>query len=252
MASSTLLAQEIWDEIVDHLAGDRFDEAMHMADLQSASLICRSSVLRAQSHIFRCVSVRIKPQAAARVFAERLLNLMTASPHLIQLVKGLEIYNGDSETLHAVARIHWSHVYQLTLGPVEASSGTVVLENATVLVGLPSLRSLVFRIGGWEAAHLYNIFASCPSGLKRFTFIQCNPTHISAPSVQPTVPTMRARQTHIFLSSSSSIIDLLLEPTCPLDLSGLTHLRCSNPGTTGSTSCYVASAPLSPASYRTR
>ncbi|KAF7339161.1 hypothetical protein MVEN_01993200 [Mycena venus] len=41
------------------------------------------------------------------------------------------------------------------------------------------------------------------------------------------MPTMLATPTHIFLSASSSMVDLLLEPTCAPDLSGLTHLRCA-------------------------
>ncbi|KAJ7221279.1 hypothetical protein GGX14DRAFT_429378, partial [Mycena pura] len=226
MAGSAILVQEIWDEIVDHLALACRAEAMDMEDLKSASLIGRCFVSRPQSHIFRSISVQNMPRVTARVLAERLLDLMSSSPHLIRYVQALQIHSGDSVTLHSVAQIGWSHVYQLTLGGVEAASGSVVLEKLTILVSLSSLRSLVFRIGHWDAALLCNIFARCTTGVKRFTFVHCNPARLSAPFVPSAVPSTLARPTHIFLSASSSMVDLLLDPTCPVDLSGLTHLRC--------------------------
>ncbi|KAJ7605791.1 hypothetical protein FB45DRAFT_1041872 [Roridomyces roridus] len=220
--SSTLFPQEIWDEIVDQIAG--FEERMHMADLRSASLASRCFVPRAQSYIFRSLSIETVNGTEPGVLAERLLNTMTCSPHLIPHVHDLHVYMGDVRSLSAVAQIPWSHVYHLTLGSMAAAAGSIVLAKVATLIGLPSLRGLVFRIGRWDATHLCNIFASC-TDVKRLTFVQCFSSPLAVPFTPPAMPTTLARPTSLFLSASNPTIDLLLEPTCPLDLSGVTHIK---------------------------
>ncbi|KAJ7605892.1 hypothetical protein FB45DRAFT_1041807 [Roridomyces roridus] len=219
--SSTLFPQEIWDEIVDQIAG--FEERMHMADLKSTSLASRCFVPRVQSYIFRSISIETL-NGESGVLAERLLNMMTSSPHLIPHVQDLHVYTGDVRSLSAVAQIPWSNVYQLTLGSMEAAAGSVVLAKVATLVGLPSLRSLVFRIGRWDATHLCNIFTSC-TAVKRLTFVQCFSYPLAVPSTPPAMPATLARPTSLFFSASNRIIDLLLEPECPVDLSGVRHLK---------------------------
>ncbi|KAJ7604263.1 hypothetical protein FB45DRAFT_1013615 [Roridomyces roridus] len=118
--------------------------------------------------------------------------------------------------------IPWSNVLQLTLGSMEAAAGSTILQNVAKLVGLASLRGLVFRIGRWDPTHLCNIFASCTS-VKRLIFVQCWPPPLTAPFVQSAVTF--ARPEFITFSASDPIIDLILEPTCPFDLSRLTRLK---------------------------
>ncbi|KAJ7604262.1 hypothetical protein FB45DRAFT_1070635 [Roridomyces roridus] len=124
--SSSLFPQEIWDEIVDYTAGD-FHEKTHLAELKSASLASRCFVSRAQLYIFRSISIHHSPTAEPGVLAERLLNVMTSSPHLIPHVQDLHVYDGDAKILHSVAQIPWSNVLQLTLGAVEAAAGSSIL-----------------------------------------------------------------------------------------------------------------------------
>ncbi|KAJ7604266.1 hypothetical protein FB45DRAFT_62542 [Roridomyces roridus] len=218
--SSSLFPQEIWDEILDYMA-DHFN---HKMDMKSASLASRWLVPRAQFYIFRSISIHHSSPAEPGVLAERLLNVMTSSPHLIPHVQDLHVYAGDAESLDAVAQIPWSNVLQLTLGSVEAASGSTILQDVAKLVGLPSLRGLVFRNGDWDPTHLCNIFASCTS-VKRLIFVQCYPPRLTAPFVPPATLVTSARPEYISFDTSNPIIDLLLEPTCPLDLSRLTRLK---------------------------
>jgi hypothetical protein len=84
---------------------------------------------------------------AATIIAERLLDLLMASPHLIPYVRELEVNHGDFRVVQFVAQVPWSSVDQLTLGLMDPGTGDVILDKVAGLVGLSSLHSLVFRLG---------------------------------------------------------------------------------------------------------
>ncbi|KAJ7494918.1 hypothetical protein FB451DRAFT_1477200 [Mycena latifolia] len=187
--SSAGPSMELWDEIMDYLAAHP-SEAGYLVDLKSAS----------QSYIFRSISVRNLPGVSAPIVAERLLQLLTASPHLIQYVRELEVFHGDSEVMRSVAQIPWTSVYQLTLGPVDPTPGSLILEVVAVLVGLSSLRSLVFRSGRWDASQYFHIFASCASGVKHLTFLSCR----ISPAVLHVMPKTAAKPTYLGIGLASA------------------------------------------------
>ncbi|KAJ7619695.1 hypothetical protein FB45DRAFT_931437 [Roridomyces roridus] len=211
----TLLAQELWDEIVDHLQG-RTD------DLKSLSLTHRRFLPRAQSHTFRSITVWNARKAGAGGIARRLLDVMTSSPHLIRHVQILNVFAGDPKSLQSLARIPWSHVDQLTLMPMAAEA----LGYAGILVGMPSLRSLVFRPYTWDTTFLFNIFAQCAPGVKVFTFVDYTPT--SKPTPSTALTTTCVKPTHLFMLASSRVFDLLVDPRSPLDLSAVVDFRCTD------------------------
>ncbi|KAJ7604264.1 hypothetical protein FB45DRAFT_880847 [Roridomyces roridus] len=229
--ASSLLPQEIWDEIVDQLAAGDFHETK---ELKSLCLAGRCFVSRAQFHIFHSIWISYHPPTAVvtGVRAQRLLNVMTSesSPHLIPYVQDLHIYAGDAKSFHSVAQIPWSNVLQLTLFTVEAASGSSLLQDVAKLVGLPSLRGLVFCTGCWDATHLCNIFPTAPC--------------LATPFVPPATPVTFARPEYIsFTTFNDIIMDLLLEPNwiSPASLGS----RLLNSTAPGSTPFWVASAQLS-------
>ncbi|KAJ7605214.1 hypothetical protein FB45DRAFT_1145008 [Roridomyces roridus] len=223
MLSTARFPQELWDEIIDQMAGN-FDEHHNMAHLKCASLAARCFVQRAQIYIFRSISIQKSPPMEPIVHAERLLDVMAWSPHLIPYVQYLHVHAGDSRSLYAIAQVAWSNGLQLTLTSVKAAAGSIALESVAKLVGLPSLRGIVFSSGEWDATHLCNIFASCTSA-KRLTFVQCQPGPLVAPFVPPTMPDTLVRPECVAFTASNPMIDLVLESTCPVDLSALTHLK---------------------------
>ncbi|KAJ7605790.1 hypothetical protein FB45DRAFT_951951 [Roridomyces roridus] len=214
------LAQVTWDEIVDHLGGSGTTD---MTDLKSIALTHRRFLTRAQSHLFNTIHIpvlRLKAEAKEK----RLLHLMTSSAHLIRHVRALYIFCQEAAAevpLHHLSQVPWSHLNQLALAPVPTFSGSSCLASMTFLLKIPSLRTLYFLTGQWDAVHIHNIFSRCASSITRISFAYC---HICRESACPAKPLASLKPTQIDVFSSPSMVDALLE----LDLSSVTELRCNS------------------------
>ncbi|KAF7362894.1 hypothetical protein MVEN_00639700 [Mycena venus] len=101
MVTASLSVQELWDHIVDEL---------HQSpqDLRACSLVCRSFVSRAQSHVFSYIRV------GGNVI--RLAGLLTSSPHLIPYIRHLYFENCGAESIALLHSVFvGSHVETITL-----------------------------------------------------------------------------------------------------------------------------------------
>ncbi|KAJ7935789.1 hypothetical protein B0H13DRAFT_2462637 [Mycena leptocephala] len=141
MAAPGLPIQELWDEVIDSIHDST-------VDLKSTSLVCRSFVARAQSHIFRQIALfATKAPRTTGDMAARLRNLMAFSPHLISHVQVLYLPTADEETLISVTDIRWSHVHSVVLGfsrPTLLSPGMATLRS--LLREIPQLSHLTATV----------------------------------------------------------------------------------------------------------
>jgi hypothetical protein len=222
MAAPGLPIQELWDEVIDSIHDST-------VDLKSTSLVCRSFVARAQSHIFRQIALfATKAPRTTGDVAARLRNLMAFSPHLISHVQVLYLPTADEETLISVADIRWSHVHSVVLGfsrPTLLSPG-IALEKVNVLVGLPTLRILSFQGGVWGGTHLQRIFAHCTARLQRLIFFHCIPVFPSHASPSQAAQSPRPKLSDLSVICSPDIAQILHDPVCALDFSALTKVYC--------------------------
>ncbi|KAJ7622000.1 hypothetical protein DFH06DRAFT_1143402 [Mycena polygramma] len=213
MLPSSLPVQEMWDQIIDELNARK--------DLQSCSLTCRAFAARAQSHIFRSISIRQKRSRDAKVLARELADIVATSPHLISYIRILYLEGCDQDILSPLIRIPWSHLEDLTLS---SSGQTFDLENMCLLVQLPSIRSLAIIGEQWETEHIYDIFSHCNSRLERVEFWHCNPPPTSFSPSHSGAPAPKIR--HLVIVASGAIPGVLLEYPFLMDFSELTHIRC--------------------------
>ncbi|KAJ7747441.1 hypothetical protein DFH07DRAFT_962544 [Mycena maculata] len=221
------LPQELWDIIIDILATSRDD-----SDLEACSLVCRSLVAPAQSHLFYPISINHSERMG------RFARLTSSSPHLLAYVRKLYMWCEEETVTHA-ARIPWTGLHCLQLAELSSTPPDSVLDAIKMLVSMPSLRVLEFYDCP-PTEHIRSIFPCCNAGLQTFGFHfggydPPNPPLQFAVAVSETsVPRPKIRA--LVLEHSSSAVHLLDDPECPLDFSALEHVQCiasSNPGLAG-------------------
>ncbi|KAJ7852743.1 hypothetical protein B0H13DRAFT_2581539 [Mycena leptocephala] len=226
MLPACLPVQEMWDHIFDHLQPSKSNQK----DLKACSLVCRSFVASAQSHIFR--EIILEAHHVDDTACDRLANLLTTSPHLIRYTHILDLTKCDKRVLVSINRIPWSHLKTLSLGHVVYPEVPPAIRELHKLVRLPSLRHLVVRGRAWKTEHLRSIVRFSTPMLERIDLVHCRLEPISSRPLPQTFQKLRIR--HLSLYDSESAGELLADLACPVDLSGLTHL-------------YSRVEPLSPA-----
>ncbi|KAF7372436.1 hypothetical protein MVEN_00104900 [Mycena venus] len=235
MEASSLAVQEIWDQVLDHLAAH--------SDLKSCALVCRVFVLSAQALLFHYVRTHLAGRQMSsclngRPFpltmsTNRLSDFASQAPHLIDHIRELSIVECDGETLAPIVEISWSRLRAITferalsreMGLLAADADAVVLVSA--LVALPTLREISFS-SFYCGSELLTILAKCGAQVCSLKFDHSDIsdtalTHAHAPlPSDPRYP--RPRITSLGMSVAGAIPDVIHSATSPLDLSHLNHI----------------------------
>ncbi|KAJ7611081.1 hypothetical protein DFH06DRAFT_1147894 [Mycena polygramma] len=225
-----LPVQEMWDAIIDQLHSTK--------DIQSCSLTCRSLVARAQSRIFRSISIYTKGPKTAETVASELVSIIDESEHLLAQIRRLSLGDCKLAVVAHLRQLPWSRLEDLTLTYREYSGliDDTDLDEIYHLVSLPCLLQLTLK-GDWKTEAMYKIFIHCTPRLERVRFIDCchsiSPLHLPASDVSAPKPKIR----HLISIDSEIFGVLAADPSFPLDFSTLTHIRCS--GSASSTALAV-------------
>ncbi|KAJ7909150.1 hypothetical protein B0H13DRAFT_2015103 [Mycena leptocephala] len=218
MAASSLPVQEIWDEVLDYLHDAR-------KDLLFSALVCRSFVARAQRHLFHSIVIASNRHQTT-IAATELAEILSSSPHLIDYICDLYIGECDLETLTPIVQVAWSRLRTISL--VHDDEGrTLALNLICTLVSLPALRHISFHGNMWESNQLHIVLASCNPSVFSLVFRACSPEIPNPDDARILVPRNgpRPRITELELFFADNIPDFLMDAACPLDLSGLVHVK---------------------------
>ncbi|KAJ7673206.1 hypothetical protein DFH06DRAFT_1467576 [Mycena polygramma] len=216
-AAASLLSQELWDQIIDHLHDDN-------GALKSSVLICRAFVQRAQLHLFRCLRLRSWDDP----FPTTLEHFISRSSHLLDHVCDLSIWRCDAN-LTLLAHLPWPRLSTISVSHyLKREISLPAIDLLCILVSLPTLRSLSISSTSFTLEEIHTILASCSSNVLSFRF--CGKPEISQTAIRnlPLTRTeLRPRITHLDLCieapSFSSIVVIPLDSGGPFDLSCLTH-----------------------------
>ncbi|KAF8171172.1 hypothetical protein K438DRAFT_199655 [Mycena galopus ATCC 62051] len=231
------IPQELCDTIIDTLHEDHDS----LGDLKSCSLVCRSFVTRAQSHIFSTISVGRAPheghfdrilQASWLARLARFNALIGSSPRLLGYVRTLDIESCETgEIIILLAQIPWSRVHTVWIRDIPDRTPGLVLDSVHVLVAIPSLRKLTLESllwKSWTADVLHAILAHCTVELQSLElwFHTLEPGSSLFPPLASPSTSSRSKIRELTLWRSPSIAELLNDPACSFDLSALRQIRC--------------------------
>ncbi|KAF7339083.1 hypothetical protein MVEN_01984700 [Mycena venus] len=233
MEASSLAVQEIWDQVLNHLAAHR--------DLKSCALVCRAFVSSAQTLLFHYVHTHLAgrrsfPHVDGRrppltMSTDRLADFASQAPHLIDHIRELSIDGCDAETLAPIVEIPWSrlraiafeHAGSRDTGPLAADASALI----GALVALPTLREISFS-AFYFGSELPAILAKCGAQVCSLNFdysyiLDTALTHADAPlPLDPGYP--RPRITSLRMWMAGAIPDFIHSATSPLDLSQLNNI----------------------------
>ncbi|KAJ6538037.1 hypothetical protein B0H19DRAFT_1270408 [Mycena capillaripes] len=211
VTASSLLAKELWDEILDCLA-------QCPSALLATALVCRAFVGRSQMLLFRSTHIARPPFPVA---ANQLANILTRSPHLINYIYELWIGRCDAETLAPIVHLPWSRLSAIHFARHHTEERLAV-DQITAFVSLPTLHQLSFY-SAWDQHDLHTILASCNRGIINVGFWVFDPPTPYDPPLANNSSHLRI--THLDLSVGFNIFDFVVHAASPLDLSHLTHLK---------------------------
>ncbi|KAF7335569.1 hypothetical protein MVEN_02211000 [Mycena venus] len=218
MVPAALHIQELWDHIIDLLYQSQ-------NDLHSCSLACRAFVARAQSHAFCEIQIENRGQG------NRLSAVLSSSPHLISYILHLYFKNCGPLSISPLNTVPWSHLDTITLQRHSfAPLYPHVIEELQVLVALPTIRRLRFRGPLWNPRDLFTIFSRRTTGLDQVDFDQCYLRALPA-HMRDDLPVPRTHKPHVHhLELNGAVVgEALVDPACPLDVSGLTYVQSRSP-----------------------
>ncbi|KAJ7280688.1 hypothetical protein C8J57DRAFT_1299893 [Mycena rebaudengoi] len=216
--------QELCDRIISHLAAGESSR-----DLNSAALVSSAFCSSAQPHIFHDVflhydSITVGSDRPFDAIAAcgRLCAVVTHSPYLIKYIRRLST-RVKPELLAPLSKIPFSHLRDIYFQEIGDVPHPDLVRHFT---GLPSIRSVGFlgRPSTLSADLLAAIFETSSPEIMELMF------HIvtfSPASSNITVPFPRQRRAMIQKlelcrwDEDPSIIQWLISPSCPLDLSKL-------------------------------
>ncbi|KAF7360851.1 hypothetical protein MSAN_01114500 [Mycena sanguinolenta] len=226
MAASSPLVQELWDEIIDYLHDSR-------PTLLSCALVCRALVVRAQTHLFRSIVVA-SHRHPTTISVTHLAEILSLSPHLIDYVCDLYIGRCDAATLMPIVVIAWSRMSAISFVHSSEEPVAPALDLLSALVSLPTLRKILFYSNAWTADNLCVALTACNPGISALAFHSCSPeiSDLSVDDNPTTERSHRLRITHLDLFFADTIPDFMMNAACPLDLSGLQHVKVGFSGET--------------------
>ncbi|KAJ7611100.1 hypothetical protein DFH06DRAFT_1308571 [Mycena polygramma] len=190
-----LPVQEMWDHIIDELR--------RLKDWQSCSLVCRSFLARAQSHIFRRISIHKKLFEEPDIVAKQLVSILTKSPHIIPYIRILYLGECRPAVVAHLLQISWTHLEDLTVSCLGDPITVADLEQIYPLVGLPTLRRIAFSGKGWGAEEMFKALSHCTPRLERIEFWNCDPQIGSFQSTELAITDLSSL-TYLRSSGSSS------------------------------------------------
>ncbi|KAJ7643083.1 hypothetical protein DFH06DRAFT_1213684 [Mycena polygramma] len=214
-----LPVQEMWDHIIDELR--------RLKDWQSCSLVCRSFLARAQSHIFRRISIHKKLFQEPDIVAKQLVSILTKSPHIIPYIRILYLGECRPAVVAHLLQISWTHLEDLTVSCLGDPITVADLEQIYPLVGLPTLRRIAFSGKGWGAEEMFKALSHCTPRLERIEFWNCDPQIGSFQSTELAITGLNPKIRQLTFMSSDSMAGVLADHSFPIDLSSLTYLRSS-------------------------
>ncbi|KAJ6454371.1 hypothetical protein C8R45DRAFT_601828 [Mycena sanguinolenta] len=226
MAASSWLVQELWDEIIDYLHDSR-------PALLSCALVCRALVVRAQTQLFRSIVIA-SHRHSTTISATELAEILSSSPHLTDYVCDLYIGRCDAATLMPIVGIAWSRISAISFAHTSEEPVAPALDQVSNLVSLPTLRKVSFYSNAWTADHLRVVLTNCNPDVSALAFHSCSPEMLD-PSIDDNPSTKRShlpRITHLDLFFADTVPDFLINAACPLDLSGLQHVKVGFSGET--------------------
>ncbi|KAJ7118371.1 hypothetical protein C8R44DRAFT_878965 [Mycena epipterygia] len=204
-------------ELVDHIIGFLSNYG-DIDDLLACSLVSRSWVYPAQSHIFREINCMSMLGSLDKHRWTRFQQTTKNSPHVIRHVRQLHVYASSlhTETFGVICTFPFTHlqrtsIYTSRLTPSDA----IALQH---LLGLPTLRRVLLHCDFAEP--FLCIWDRCSSGPKDIELRGCNnslqqsPIHLCPSSVR--VESLQCRTAHFD--------DWLMHTLCPFEFSGLRFL----------------------------
>ncbi|KAJ7143843.1 hypothetical protein C8R44DRAFT_864865 [Mycena epipterygia] len=234
-SANALLAQELWDEVVDCVSCDS-----EYQDIKACSLVSRALAYRAQAHLFRDIGFRrpassfhdryiqYDPAAASR----RLRCVLNSSPHLVQFIRSITIPL-SLDILAEVSDMGLSHVQKICIHengptpPLHDAAIAAAMDRLQALVGMPAVREVEISCDYYS-----------PSISRRLSQLFKNPSptlaalHISFARFRqspksPDVPCSdelnfdRISITELRLRDSGPVGSWLVRPDCPFSFSHL-------------------------------
>ncbi|KAF7341306.1 hypothetical protein MVEN_01866900 [Mycena venus] len=215
MGTSCLLAQEIWDEILDHL-----DER---SDLEASALVCRAFVPRAQMHLFRAITVG-RHHTHHVMSASRLTEIISHSPHIISHIHVLFIAWSNLGTLVPIVEIPWSRLIEIIFTPIDHTDDHErQLDLIGSLVSLPTVRKISF-FQLWDSRHLRTVLARSNPGVCSLRFSRCSSLDKYSSHAPTARNSLRPNVTSLELLDAHTIPEFLFDATGPVQLSRLAHV----------------------------
>jgi hypothetical protein len=156
---------------------------------------------------------------------------LAASPHLISAIREIFIENCDEQVLNTINRIPFSHLHTLVIcGNGSDPLSNLQLKELILLFGLPTIR--VVYLSSYRTASMWQILQHCNPALDTIHLIGgARFDTLPAQDVPLPLGFWRPRIAHLSLLNVKQALtsELLLTPSCPLDVSKLTHVRVSEP-----------------------
>lgn len=197
------LPQELWDEILDNLAG-------HRQALMACSLVCRSWVPRSRTHLFETIALKPRNiQALAQLL--RLPEKCTFFPHVSSIVASRYSWNENNTYFNSISdRLkHFSSVRSLTLRmTVDITHYTVQDFHSGFISSFPTITTLVLycEFSG-KPAPLADMISLFPS-LQRLEIRAMSECRFSVAS-RFSVPPPDIRHLYLFKYSAAPILSWL-------------------------------------------
>ncbi|KAJ7166191.1 hypothetical protein C8R46DRAFT_1192589 [Mycena filopes] len=229
MPVPSLSVPELWDAILDCLRDYPYT-------LKSTALVCSSFSARAQSHLFRKITL---PIVIFRGYGEQIVNLeqlsstqppklvavMTSSPHLIPYVRSLSLRCYEANTVILLARVPWTSIATLAVTDMVPAVFPELLAATQNLIGMPSLRTVSLEGAyqtSWTGTELSPILSQ--SGVQSITFKYFNISgHTEFVDSESTRQRPRIRE--LELNNSPEVVQMFNGPASPLNFSNLNRLR---------------------------
>ncbi|KAJ6534131.1 hypothetical protein B0H19DRAFT_439811 [Mycena capillaripes] len=224
------LIPDLVDHCIDFLYGS-------ILDLRACSLVCRSWVNAAQSHIFR----RILLSGDAEDMWEKLKPLLETSPHLTRYISRLFICPEQlsAQSFSDICNLSFTNLRSVCINQFSSISPSMVIAMQQ-LFSLPSLSSVTLwclqwpaRPGMWNrCSSLKHLFLYCTEGDPEQELTPS--TSKAPPSLVPPTISLRKRVTlqSLCIRTSEarpgrSIDNWLTEALRPFDMSALNALSIS-------------------------
>ncbi|KAJ7267865.1 hypothetical protein C8J57DRAFT_1326023, partial [Mycena rebaudengoi] len=233
MSAATRLfkIQEICDHITDFLAASRHS----VSDLKSSALVCPGLYGSAQTHIFRHIIIRPYMPDGSHYFPEShmdiwgmacfsLCSLLTASPHLIRLIRHLTVLD-KSDMLSPLAKIAFTHLREISFENLKLTDSAFLA--AQQLIGLATVR--VLRLTNCDVVDLAALVAKSTTDFN--ALLLCGITilppksDLAVGTAAESAPQSKLKSIRLFNTAGD---DWFLSHSCPFDLSRVVDVELAS------------------------